>query len=190
MAGRIRWGTGWATAGVWALAAGSLLAWLLPGAPDGADTARAYAATAALHVDGARVAQALGAVGAQTAPAAHGDELAGLKLLGVLTHGAQGAALVAVAGQPPRPIRVGAQVPGLDTGWRLQSVSPHAAVFTQDGRQTTLEMPSLDARSRAGDVVAAASAPAPAAVNESAAAAQRALLARRARADAATPAAQ
>lgn len=176
-----RLGVGLATAAVWALAAGSLFAWLLPGAPESASVAPAYAATGAIDVDGARVAQALGAVGAQAAPLARSDELARLKLLGVLTHGAQGAVLVAVAGQPPRPVRVGAPIPGLSADWRLKSVSPHAAVFVRDGRATTLEMPALDARSRAGDVVAIVQAPLPVAADP-AAAAQRALLAQRARA--------
>lgn len=186
-----RWGTGMATAAVWALAAGSLLAWLLPGAPERPDAAGAYAATGAVEVDGARVAQALGALGAQAAPAVRDDALARVKLLGVLTHGAQGAVLVSVAGAPPQPVRMGAQVPGLNPDWRLKSVSPHAAVFEQDGRKATLEMPALDARSRAGDAVAAASAGAANVSNDAASAAQRAFLARQARAgvESAAPAA-
>jgi hypothetical protein len=80
-----------------------------------------------------------------------------LKLEGVLTYGAGGAAVIALPGQPARAVPVGGSVGGGDTAWTLRSVEPHSAVVAQDQREQTLKLPPLDQRSRARDAVAAAS---------------------------------
>ena len=52
---------------------------------------------------------------------------------------AAGAALIAEQGQPPKPYRVGAKLPG---GWTLQAVLRRSAVLDAgDGRQMRLQMP-------------------------------------------------
>ena len=87
----------------------------------------------------------------------------------MLTHGAGGAALIAVDGQAAKPLRVGAQLEGLDGGWTLRSVTPSAAVLAAGGREVRLELPAPDERPRAPavplrqPVVVAPSAAAPAA---------------------------
>jgi general secretion pathway protein C len=107
-------------------------------------------APAALTVDSAQVARALGATAAAPAAPAAAPELGGrLALKGVVTHGGQGAALIALDGKPARPLRVGALLEGVDGGWRLRAVSPHAAVLAADGRELRLEMPAPAARTAA-----------------------------------------
>ena len=61
-------------------------------------------------------------------------------LAGVVAHGSErGAALIAEQGQPPKPYRVGAKLPG---GWTLQAVLRRSAVLDAgDGRQMRLQMP-------------------------------------------------
>ena len=144
-----RLATGLPTLLLWALLAASALWWWLragqPVAPPQAPVAGG--APAALTVDSAQVARALGATAA--APAA-APELGGrLALKGVVTHGGQGAALIALDGKPARPLRVGALLEGVDGGWRLRAVSPHAAVLAADGRELRLEMPAPAARTAA-----------------------------------------
>jgi general secretion pathway protein C len=59
-------------------------------------------------------------------------------------HGNHGAALIAVDGKPPKPVRVGAALDGVEGGWKLQSLAPRAAVLATDGhQQARLEMPRL-----------------------------------------------
>ena len=143
---------------LWALLAGSALWWWLragqPAAPQPAPVAGG--APAARTVDSAQVARVLGATAAAPAAPAAAPELGGRVVLkGVVTHGARGAALIALDGQPARPLRVGAELEGVEGGWRLRSVAPHGALLAAvGGRELRLEMPPLAARSSAGDAVA------------------------------------
>lgn len=152
------------TLALWALVAGSALWWWLRvgqlSAPLRAPVAGA--ATAVAAVDTAQVARALGATASAPAAAAPAPDLAGrLALRGIVTHQGRGAALIAVDGKPARPLRVGAALEGVDGGWRLRALSPHAAVLAADGRELRLEMPALAARSSAGDAVAPPRPPMP-----------------------------
>ena len=151
-----RLATGLPTLLLWALLAASALWWWLragqPVAPPQAPVAGG--APAALTVDSAQVARALGATAAAPAAPAAAPELGGrLALKGVVTHGGQGAALIALDGKPARPLRVGALLEGVDGGWRLRAVSPHAAVLAADGRELRLEMPAPAARTAAAGPV-------------------------------------
>lgn len=148
---------------VWALAVGSLVFWWLrlgeASAPLSAPVVGA--ATGVAGVDSRAVALALGAPEAQAAEAvattpADPDLARRLALRGVLTHGAGGAALIGVDGEPAKPVRVGAPISGLDGGWTLRAVEPHAVVLVAGARELRLEMPPMDERSREGDVVARA----------------------------------
>lgn len=150
-------GVGLATFVVWALAAGGAAYWALQSGTSG-NGARAVgsgAPDAGLpQADTREVARALGARGAVAAQPAGATSL---KLEGVLTYGAGGAAVIALPGQPARAVPVGGSVGGGDTAWTLRSVEPHSAVVAQDQREQTLKLPPLDQRSRARDAVAAAS---------------------------------
>lgn len=141
---------------VWTLAAGSIVFWLLrlgASAPR-LDAPVAGAAGPSTGVDTAAVARALGALESRASAPVTADIGTRLVLQGILTHGAGGAALIAVDGQPARPLRVGATVEGLDGGWTLRSVAPHAVVLGADGREARLELPPFSERSRAGDAIA------------------------------------
>ena len=149
---------------VWALLAGSTLAWWLR---LGDLTAPLQAPPAggprAAQVDSTQVAHALGA-GAQATAAPADDGVARrLALRGVVTHGGRGAALIAIDGKAVLPVRVGEVLQHVDGGWRLQSVHRHAATLAAGGRELTLELPEQAKRSIAGDAVAPPSAPEPAA---------------------------
>jgi len=139
-----------AAALIWALAAGSALFWALR-AGDGwtpTDAQVAGQTPDAAAIDARAVGRALGASeSAAGAPAP--DVLSRLALRGIVTHGPGGAALIAVDGKPPRPVRVGATLEGVEGGWALQSVSPRAVVLTAGGQQARLEMPPLSERSHA-----------------------------------------
>ena len=161
---------GLATLLVWALAVGSAMFWWLqPGAvaPAGGSAVAGAAPVGGPAVDVAAVARALGAQPGGAAPAAP-DVAARLALRGVLTHGRGGAALIAVDGQPAKPLRVGARLEGLDGDWKLRAVTPHAAVLAAGGRELRLELPLPDQRPaggapalpRPGVVAAPAAAPA------------------------------
>ena len=144
---------------LWALVAGSALWWWLRvgqlTAPLQAPVAGGAPAMPAL--DSTLVARALGATPAPSTAAAPAPEMAGrLALRGIVTHQGSGAALIAVDGKPPKPLRVGAALDGVDGGWRLRSVAPHAVVLAADGRELRLEMPALAQRSSPGDAVAPA----------------------------------
>src|SRR5690606_25587934 len=80
------------------------------------------------------------------------DVVSRLSLRGIVTHDGRGAALIAVGDKPAKPFRVGAEV---ESGWKLQSVSPRAAVIVHENREATLHMPAMSERSNAGDAVAA-----------------------------------
>ncbi len=138
-----------ATLALWALAAGSAAWWALQwdGARRPVDVPVAATAAAAPALDVAAVARALGAQPGAAAPA--DSNVAGrLALQGVLTHGAGGAALIALDGQPARPLRVGAVLDGLEGGWTLRAVTPSAAVLAAHGRELRLELPPPDERPR------------------------------------------
>ncbi|MDO5625993.1 MAG: general secretion pathway protein C [Pseudomonadota bacterium] len=140
---------------VWALVAGSALFWYLRAGDAGLPRDVAVAGAAGgVAVDTRTVARALGApdgARAEAAPAA--DVTSRLALRGIVTHGGRGAALIAVDGQPPKPVRVGGALEGVD-GWSVRSLSPGAVVIAAGEREARLEMPPLAQRSSAGDAVA------------------------------------
>lgn len=153
------------TAGVWALAAGSAAYWLLHvgGAALAPVAPAADVAPSQWRADTQAVARSLG--GGQTKAAPEGAtpaepaapvvaELERLKLQGVLTHGAGGAALLALDGAPARTLRIGQGVDGLSAVWRLHAVEPHAVVLVHETVLHRLEMPPMDQRSIAGDAQA------------------------------------
>lgn len=147
-------GAGLATFVVWALAAGGLAYWLLQSGASGsaARDPGSGAGDAVLPVvDTGQVARALGARGSASAPRAGSTPL---RLEGILTVGADGAAVIAVAGQPARAVRVGGSVGSGDAAWILRSVEPHSVVVAQGQREETLALPPMDQRSRARDVAA------------------------------------
>lgn len=150
-----RWGVRLLTFATWALLAGSAAYWALQRPPRMADTpATTGAGTLADAVDPQRVARALGAAGPQAPVATRTTDAGNMRLLGVLTQGSGGAALVSVDGGPARPVRVGQSPPELDGEWVLHAVAPHAAVFAAGDEQLELQMPPMEERSRAGDAVA------------------------------------
>ena len=127
-----------------ALAAGSAVAWglrlrapvdVLPSASVTQDS---------LQVDASVVARALGAGAADTAAQPGPSQAASrMVLVGVVAKAGQsGSALIAVDGQPPKPVAVGARV-GQD--WVLVSVAPRRAVLRRveegNAEPFTLEMP-------------------------------------------------
>lgn len=150
---------------LWALVAASALYWYFraSGAAGLATPRAASTAGSGAEVDARQVARALGALGpaAPASAAAPATPLAGrLALRGIVTHDGRGAALIAVDGKPPRPVRVGAALEGVEGGWTLRSVAPHAAVLGAGDEQLRLEMPPLAERSSAGDAVAPTRPPA------------------------------
>lgn len=150
-----RWGVRLLTFAVWALVAGTAVFWALQRPPriaaDGGIDATGALAGA---VDTQRVALALGAAGPAAAPADGPAPADNLRLLGVITQGAGGAALVSVDDGPARPVQVGQAPADLDGGWILHAVAPHSAVFVAGDEQMELQMPPMDERSRSGDAVA------------------------------------
>ncbi|THJ31784.1 hypothetical protein E8K88_14160 [Lampropedia aestuarii] len=125
---------GVSTSAVWALAVGSVVYWVLsmPGA--GAHEASGSVATNALVADSQGMRRLLGAidapvVAAEAAPAAATQ----LALVGVVagTQSGQGAALIAVNGQPARTVRVGHRLQG-EQGLYLQSLQGRVAYLGPD----------------------------------------------------------
>lgn len=129
---------------VWALALASLAFWgLRLFGPSGAATPVPVARAALSQADAAAVARVLGATAQVVAqPTAPGSTR--YVLTGVVADRRQGgAALIAVAGQPPKPYRVGAEI---EPGVLLTSVGPRRAVLAPglDAQPlATLELPSL-----------------------------------------------
>lgn len=159
-----RLGVGLSTALLWAVVAGSAAYWLLQMGDRNNGTAAPSAhatGTSEWRADGAAVARSLG-VFSDAAPAAASpvesaprpDALQRLRLHGVLTHGATGAALLALDEQPARPVRVGQDIQGLDDGWTLHAVRPHAVVLAHGALRQQIDMPAMDERSTAGDAQA------------------------------------
>ena len=122
-----RWPAAATTTVVWALAAASIVFWglRLAAPPDAVAPPAVVAAPPA--VDPAAVGRLLGAVDAPAVVAATPDAASRFVLQGVIadTDG-QGAALIAVDGQPARPFRVGAR---LGDAFVLQSVGARAATL-------------------------------------------------------------
>lgn len=148
------WGARLLAFAIWALVAGSAVFWALQRPPSAAAEASGVDADAVGTLDPERVALALGAAG-NSAPAVASGSLDGkLHLLGVITHGAGGAALVQVGDEPAKPVRVGQAPAGLDGDWVLHAVAPHSVVFAAGDKEIELQMPPMAERSRAGDAVA------------------------------------
>ncbi len=125
---------------LWALAAGSALYWALHAASSAPPAAAATAAPGLPPLDAQAVARGLGAADDAPPAAQAAPPDARYALAGVVAHGSErGAALIAEQGQPPKPYRVGAKLPG---GWTLQAVLRRSAVLDAgDGRQMRLQMP-------------------------------------------------
>lgn len=137
------------TLAIWALAAGSAIYWGMHASGlRRSEVPAAITSTRSAPVDPQAVARALGAVAAGNAAQTSSPDVSNrLALKGVVTHGAQGAALIAVGDKPAKPFRVGAEVEG---GWAVKSVSPRTVVIFSGAREATLNMPALDERSQAG----------------------------------------
>jgi len=143
-----RMAVGLVTLAIWAVAAGSALYWGMraSGVQNRAVPPVAGSMQGA-SVDTQAVARALGAIGPTTAPqAAAPDVLSRLALQGVVTHGAGGAALIAVDDKPAKPFRVGAEV---DSGWSVKSVSSRSVVLSSGTREASLDMPPFSERGKA-----------------------------------------
>ena len=150
---------GLVTLAIWALAAGSALYWgLRASGMQNRAVPPAAGGIQGAPVDTQAVARALGATGPATAPqAAAPDVLSRLALQGIVTHGAGGAALIAVADKPAKPFRVGAEV---DSGWSVKSVSNRSVVLSSGTREASLDMPPFSERGKAAGAAPAARAPA------------------------------
>jgi len=143
-----RLGVGLATALVWALAAGGALYWGLRAGQPPAPSLPPAVGDAGAAVNAQAVAHALG-VPRTAQPSANQPQaaIAGrVRLSGIVTHGAGGAALLSVDGKPPKPYRVGAEVEG---GWVVQAVTPHAVELADGQERATIEMPPLFERGSA-----------------------------------------
>ncbi|MDM0045342.1 general secretion pathway protein C [Variovorax dokdonensis] len=122
-----RWPVALGTTAVWTLAAACLVYWglKLAAPPDSMPPATPVAA--ALAVDTDDVSRVLGATGAAPAVAPGPDAGSRFVLLGVVADvDQQGAALIQIDGQPPRPFRVGQE---LGSGYVLQSLDKRAAAL-------------------------------------------------------------
>jgi general secretion pathway protein C len=122
-----RWPIALGTTVVWTLAAASVVYWGLKlAAPaDSAPPAAPVAAELAVNPDD--VSRALGAVGAAQAAAPGPDAGGRFVLLGVVADvDQQGAALIQIDGQAPRPFRVGQDV---GNGYLLQSLDRRTAAL-------------------------------------------------------------
>ncbi|MFV0678931.1 type II secretion system protein N [Ottowia sp.] len=140
------------TALVWALLAGSALFWALRmGASPLVSAQVADGASGAAPLDQRSVARMLGAADGPTRAAPAHDVTKRLTLRGIVTYDGRGAALIAVDGQPPKPVRVGAVIEGVDGGWTVQSLTPRAVVLAAGEQQARLEMPLMSERSNATD---------------------------------------
>jgi general secretion pathway protein C len=141
------WRVRWATFLVWLLAALSIAFWALRLlGPGGAAVSAPVAKATLAQSDATAVARALGAT-ATVVAAPTGATASRYVLTGVVADRRQGgAALIAVAGQPPKPYRVGAE---LEPGVRLASVGARHAVLTSGpdaAPLATLELPQQPRR--------------------------------------------
>ena len=142
-----RWGVRLTTLAVWAAVTASLAYWVLQWPQSGGGRGEVATTVAADDVvaaapAAAAMARALGAV--QTLPerAAAPSLSSRLSLVGVVRAGARdGAAILAVDGKSPRPVRVGAEV---EPGLYLLALEPRLARLGPDlkGAETlVLELP-------------------------------------------------
>jgi len=134
------WPVRLATLALWALAAASVVAWGLrlsaPASLPAAPTSPAPVAAPDVQA----IARLLGAAPAgPPAPGAPAAVASRYTLVGVLAdrHGRHGAALIAVAGQPAKPFRVGAKVDG---DLVLQALAPREAHLGPAGAAVTLTL--------------------------------------------------
>lgn len=140
-----KWTLRFITALIWALAAASVVYWGLrasgPGPAVVAPEAVALASSGDALARQTAIARLLGAT--KTVATASAAPIASrFSLIGVVTQGHGGAALLAVDGKPARPYRVGSRI---DEGMVLQSVGPRHVVLAAsvDGAVLQrLEMPS------------------------------------------------
>lgn len=136
----LRSGATWAAGLLWLAAGLGTGYWFLHIQGQGAWTPVQGLAPSVPQADSEAVARALGAQVAAVQTAAAPAPAARLQLLGVVVQGRQqGAALIAVDGQPPRPWRVGAEVAD---GLFLQSIDRQSARLgeTRSG-PVTMELP-------------------------------------------------
>ncbi|OUM03205.1 type II secretion system protein N [Variovorax sp. JS1663] len=139
-----RWPSATATTVLWALAAASVVFWgLRMASPTDAVAPPALSSNGAAAVDPAAVAQMLGVVQGQATVVATPEAASRFQLLGVVADAdQQGAALIAVDGQPARPFRVGARVAD---GYVLHSLDLRAASLGASVDATpafTLQLPT------------------------------------------------
>jgi general secretion pathway protein C len=123
-----RWHAPLATTGVWALAAGAAVFWVLRlASPADAVAAAASMPRPSVAADSDAVARLLGVLPASsTAPVAP-EAASRFALSGVVADPSkQGAALIAIDGKPPRPFRVGSKV---GDNYVLQSVGLRSATL-------------------------------------------------------------
>ncbi|ODS68931.1 MAG: general secretion pathway protein C [Acidovorax sp. SCN 68-22] len=129
------WPVRLATLALWALAAASVVAWGLRSLPAAPASPAPVAAP-----DVQAIARLLGAAPAGApAPGAPAAVASRYTLVGVLADrdGRHGAALIAVAGQPAKPFRVGAKVDG---DLVLQALAPREAHLGPAGAPATLTL--------------------------------------------------
>ena len=140
-----KWGVRLGTLGLWAVAGASVVFWGLRLSSPSAVSAAPAVAPAPVAMDAQALARLLGAApaapGAAAAPVA--SAASRFTLIGVLSGRSSGggAALIAVAGKPAKPFRVGAAV---DEGLVLQALGPQQAQLgaSMGGPATvTLDMP-------------------------------------------------
>ncbi|WP_454904523.1 type II secretion system protein N [Variovorax gossypii] len=123
-----RWHAPLATTGVWALAAGAAVFWVLRlASPADPIAAAASMPRASVPADSDAVARLLGVLPtSSTAPVAP-EAASRFALSGVVADPSkQGAALIAIDGKPPRPFRVGSKV---GDNYVLQSVGLRSATL-------------------------------------------------------------
>ncbi|MBK5207020.1 MAG: general secretion pathway protein C [Polaromonas sp.] len=134
------------TALLWALAAASAVYWGLrtagPAAAVSVPEATALASAGDASARQAAIARFLGATNSVAAISSKVPIASRFSLIGVVTQGRGGAALLVVDGKPAKPYRVGSWI---DEGMVLQSVGPRHVVLaaSEDGPALQrLEMPS------------------------------------------------
>jgi general secretion pathway protein C len=133
-----RWGASLAALVLWALVAASALYWIWRVRTSPVVSAPVAGSSVEQTIDSQAVARALGATGERTTA---GEASGRFVLRGVVTQGPDaGAALIAVDGKPPKPVRVGAPLPDAD-GWTLHAVTPRGATLADGAREVTLDVP-------------------------------------------------
>ena len=123
-----RWHAPLATTGVWALAAGAAVFWVLRlASPADAVAAAASMPRPSVAADSDAVARLLGVLPASSAAPVAPEAASRFALSGVVADPSkQGAALIAIDGKPPRPFRVGSKV---GDNYVLQSVGLRSATL-------------------------------------------------------------